>query len=260
MTVALFAPCYVDQFYPGAAVASLRLLEALGFEVAVPAGAVCCGQPMANSGFAQDGGRAGETYAEAFAPYETVVTPSGSCALHLRAHVPGAGARTQELSAFLHDTVGVERVRALGARWDARVGVHLGCHGLRGLGLATPTEAGPDADGPTGTVRHDKVGALLATVAGLEVVDLDRPDECCGFGGTFAVAEPAVSVKMGRGRLADHLGHGAQAVVTTDLSCAMHLEGLARRAGETLPFVHVAQALMTGVETNRQPAAGVLRP
>lgn len=253
MTVALFAPCYVDQFYPSAAVASLRLLEALGFEVVVPAGAACCGQPMANAGFEGAGRGTSAAYQRAFASYDAIVTPSGSCAVHLQAHVPGAGARTQELCAFLHDTVGVDRVRQLGAQWHATVGVHLGCHGLRMLGLATPTETGPDAEGPPGTVRRDKVSALLAGVGGLEMVALDRPDECCGFGGTFAVAEPAVSVKMGQGRLTDHLEHGAQAVVTTDMSCAMHLEGLARRAGARLPFVHVAQALMMGVEAGEPP-------
>ena len=147
MTVALFAPCYVDPFYPGAAVASLRLLEALGFDVAAPAGAVCCGQPMANAGLQGSGRAAGDAYERAFADYEVVVTPSGSCTAHLRAHVLGAGARTQELRALLHDTVGVERVRQLGARWDARAGVHLGCHGLRGLGLATPCHRDHDDAG-----------------------------------------------------------------------------------------------------------------
>ena len=255
MTVALFAPCYVDQLYPDVAIATFRLLEALGLDVAVPAGAVCCGQPMANAGFGTASGAAEASYAEAFADYDVIVTPSGSCAGHLHDHVAGAGQRTQELCRFLHDTVGLDRVAALGARWDARVGVHIGCHALRGLGLATPTEAGPDAGGATGTLRDSLVHALLGTVEGLDIVDLARPDECCGFGGTFAVAEPAVSVKMGRDRLADHLVHGAEAVVSTDASCAMHLDGLARRAGHDLPFVHVAEALMRGVGVPSSPAA-----
>jgi L-lactate dehydrogenase complex protein LldE len=247
VTVALFAPCYVDQLYPGVAVATLRLLERLGLRVAVPDGAVCCGQPLANAGFGSASGPAEAAYQETFEPFDVVVTPSGSCAAHLRAHVPGAGGRTRELCEFLRDEVGVGAVAALGARWDARVGVHLGCHALRGLGLATPTEQGPTRGGPPGAVRDSAVHALLAAVEGLEVVDLARPDECCGFGGTFAVAEPDVSVKMGRDRLADHLAAGAEAVVSTDVSCAMHLEGIARRGGHALPFVHVAEALMMGV-------------
>ena len=249
MTVALFAPCYVDQLYPSVAIATLRLLERVGIDVVVPVGAVCCGQPMANAGFGAASADAEAAYRDTFGPFDHVVTPSGSCAAHLRAHVGGAGARTVELCEFLRDTVGLGRVAELGARWDARVGVHLGCHALRGLGLATPTEAGPDADGPTGTVRDDAVRQLLSTVEGLEVVDLARPDECCGFGGTFAVAEPAVSVAMGRARLNDHLAAGAEAIVSTDVSCAMHLEGLARRQGRALPFVHVAQALLMGTAT-----------
>lgn len=247
MKIALFAPCYVDQLYPRIAIASFRLLEALGYDVAVPSGAACCGQPVANAGYATRGAAAEAAFAETFAPFDVIVTPSGSCAAHLQSHVPGAGARTQELCQFVHDEVGVDRVAVLGARWEARIGVHLGCHALRGLGLATPTEHGPTDAGPTGTLRDDAVRALLSTIDGLEVVDLARPDECCGFGGTFAVAEPAVSVKMGRDRLRDHLGHGAEAIVTTDVSCAMHLEGIARRAGQPIPFVHVAEALMTGV-------------
>lgn len=250
MTVALFAPCYVDQLYPGVAIATFRLLEALGIEVVVPTGAACCGQPTANAGFGRASAAAEEAFAEAFAAYEVIVTPSGSCAGHLRDHVAGAGQRTQELCQFLVGSVGLARVAALGARWDARVGVHVGCHALRGLGLATPTEAGPDADGPAGMLRGSAVHALLETVAGLEVVPLARPDECCGFGGTFAVAEPAVSVKMGRDRLADHIAHGAEAIVSTDVSCVMHLQGLARRAGHALPFVHVAEALIRGVPSS----------
>ena len=254
MTVALFAPCFVDQFYPRAAVATLELLEALGFRVAVPDGAACCGQPTANAGFATASASAEAAFERTFGPFDAVVTPSGSCAAHLRAHVGGAGARTREVSEFLRDEVGPDRLRALGARWDARVGVHVGCHALRGLGLATPTEAGPTAAGPTGTLRDDAVRDLLGAVEGLDVVDLARPDECCGFGGTFAVAEPAVSVAMGQARLADHVGAGAQAVITTDLSCAMHLGALARRGGRALPFVHLAEALLRGVP-GRQPAA-----
>lgn len=247
MTVALFAPCYVDQLYPEVAISTFRLLEALGLDVVVPMGAVCCGQPMANAGFGLASSKAERAFEETFDSYDVIVTPSGSCAVHLNLHVDGAGPRTRELCQFLHDEIGLDRIAALGARWDARVGVHIGCHALRGLELATSTECGPDDAGPPGTLRHDLVRALLSTVRQLEVIELARPDECCGFGGTFAVAEPAVSVKMGTDRLADHLSSGAEAVVSTDVSCAMHLSGLATRGRHRLPFVHVAEALLRGV-------------
>ena len=246
MTVALFVPCFVDQFAPRVGIAALRLLERLGARVVVPAEAACCGQPASNAGYAGSARRLETRYAEAFAAYDVIVTPSGSCAAHAQAHGGAAGTRTHELCQFVHDRFGVAAVAALAPRLDARVGVHLGCHGLRRLGLATPTEAGPDLDGPTGTVRRDVVRALLAAVGGLGVVDLDRPDECCGFGGTFAVAEPDVSAKMGRDRLADAERHGAQALVSTDPSCLLHLGGLARRRGAGLPTFHVAEVLLAG--------------
>jgi L-lactate dehydrogenase complex protein LldE len=154
--------------------------------------------------------------------------------------------RTTELCAFLHDEVGVAAVAALGAARPQRVGVHVGCHGLRALGLATPSEI-------RATPRHDTVRALLSTVRGLTVVDLARPDECCGFGGTFAVAEPEVSARMGRDRLHDYAAHGADAIVSTDVSCLMHLGGLARRDGARIPMLHVAEVLAGESSSGRTP-------
>jgi L-lactate dehydrogenase complex protein LldE len=248
MTVALFVPCYIDQLYPQVAIAALGVLERLGVQVAVPHGAVCCGQPAANAGFARDGAPVLRRFVDTFAAYEHVVVLSGSCAMHVRAHASEAGdhgaswaaaaqvaRRTTEFCAFLHDVVGVEAVAALGAACAQRVGLHIGCHGLRGLGLARPTEI----QAPP----FNKVRALLETVRGLELVQLARPDECCGFGGTFAVAEPAISTKMARDRLRDYTASRAEAIVSTDMSCLMHLGGLARREGITLPMLHVAEVL-----------------
>ena len=245
MTVALFVPCFVDQFYPGAAVAALTVLERSGVAVAVPDRAACCGQPAANAGYARDGEAALTRFVETFAGCERVVVLSGSCAVHVRAHAGELGAagrrvaeRTTEFCAFLHDDVGLGAVRALGAEFPRRVALHIGCHALRGLGLARPTELQ--------VPPFDKVRALLGAVRGLTIADLARPDECCGFGGTFAVAQPAIAAKMGRDRLRDYRTGGAEAVVSTDLSCVMHLSGLTARAGHTLPMLHVAQVLAAG--------------
>jgi L-lactate dehydrogenase complex protein LldE len=229
------------------AIAALTVLERLGMSVAVPYGAACCGQPMANAGFARSGTPTLERFVETFAPYERIVVLSGSCAVHVRAHAgevaissgPGVAARTTEFCAFLHDEVGLEAVAMLGSTFNHRVGMHIGCHGLRNLGLAKPSEI----QAPP----FNKVRALLGTVRGLEVRELERPDECCGFGGTFAVAEPAVSAKMGRDRLRDYRRSGVDAVVSTDVSCLMHLGGLARREGDTLPMLHVAEVLASGM-------------
>ncbi|MBW8771509.1 MAG: (Fe-S)-binding protein [Gemmatimonadetes bacterium] len=248
-SVALFVPCYVDQFFPHVAIAALTVLERLGIQVDVPEGAACCGQPAANAGFAREGHSTIARFVDVYAPYERIIVLSGSCAVHVKQHAgevaahgghadtAGAGVaeRTTEFCSYLHDELGVDWIAGLGATYDGRVAVHIGCHALRGLGLAKPSEL---------QVRpFDKVRALLGAVRGLEIVDLARPDECCGFGGTFAVAEPAVSTKMGRDRLRDVATHGAQALVSTDMSCVMHLDGLARRERMGLPMYHVAEVL-----------------
>lgn len=232
MKVALFVPCYVDQFYPGAAIATLELLERHGCTVEAPAGAVCCGQPMANSGFESESHAAMDGFVRTFAGYEAVVVPSGSCTLHVKEHGPPDTPPVYELCQFLTDVLGVESVDA---SFPHRVGVHEACHGLRGLRLGHASEL---AGKPGSMVRR-----LLSTVTGIELVELDRRDECCGFGGTFAVAEEAVSVRMGQDRVADHVRNGAEVIVSADMSCLMHMQGLITRQGLSLRVMHVAEIL-----------------
>ena len=240
MTVALFVPCYIDQFYPRVARAALTLLERLGCRVEVPPDQTCCGQPLANTGFAREARPVMAHFVRVFAPYDYIVAPSGSCVFHVRHHLEAddAGAvrhvqqRTYELCQFLREVLQVERIPA---RFPHRVAVHDSCHGLRGLGLGRPSERMVPA--------YSVVRDLLRQVDGLELVEPSRPDECCGFGGTFAVEEEAVSVRMGRDRLDDFLQAGAEVVVSTDMSCLMHLEGLARRERLPLRFLHVAEIL-----------------
>jgi L-lactate dehydrogenase complex protein LldE len=241
MNVALFVPCYIDQFYPRVAVATMRLLERLGCTVRYPKEQTCCGQPMANAGFEDAARPAARHFAETFAGCDYVVAPSGSCVLHVREHLGLAGdtaavrhlrERTFELCRFLDRFLDLDR---LDVSFPHRVGYHAACHGLRGLRLGRAGERmAPDAD----VVRD-----LLGRVAGLTLVALDRADECCGFGGAFAVTEEAVSVRMGRDRLRDHLTHGAEVITATDMSCLMHLEGLARRQGAPVRFLHIAEIL-----------------
>ena len=249
MKIALFVPCYIDQFYPQVAIAALTVLERLGVSVDVPEGAACCGQPSANAGYARKGHSTLERFVDAYSDYEKIVVLSGSCAVHVRLHagemtaIEGQAAtvgvrvarRTTEFCAFLHDDVGVAALAKLDAQFNAKVAVHIGCHGLRGLGLAKPSELRIDP--------FDKVRAILGAVKGLEIAELSRPDECCGFGGTFAVGEPDVSTKMGRDRLRDYRAHDATAVLSPDMSCLMHLQGLARREKLGVPMYHVAEVL-----------------
>jgi len=242
MRVALFVPCYVDQLWPRVGLATVSVLERLGVEVVFPDEQTCCGQPLANAGFADAAAPLARRFLEIFSGFDAVVCPSGSCTSMVRNHYdpflagrPGFEALkrgTYELCEFLVDVLGV---KALAGRFPHRVGLHQSCHGLRELGLGTPSELL--------LPRSNKVGGLLSTLSGIELVPLARADECCGFGGTFAVAEEAVSCLMGKDRLADHARAGAEVVTGTDVSCLMHLDGLARREQVPLRFLHVAELL-----------------
>jgi L-lactate dehydrogenase complex protein LldE len=243
LKVALFIPCYVDQLYPQVGLATADLLERLGVEVVYPEEQTCCGQPLANAGFGEDAAALARRFLRIFDGLDHVVCPSGSCTSMVRTHypalVPGEPAlarvlpRTFELCEFLHDVLGLSR---LDGRFPHRVLVHQSCHGLRELGLGVPSERqAPRAPG--------RVEQLLSGLAGLELVSPVRRDECCGFGGSFAVVEEAVSCLMGRDRLAEQLAAGAEIVTATDVSCLMHLEALARRHGSPLRFRHVAEIL-----------------
>ncbi|MDB5060925.1 MAG: Fe-S oxidoreductase [Mucilaginibacter sp.] len=241
MRVGLFVPCYVDQFYPNAAIATLQLLEKLGVDVSYPKNQTCCGQPMANSGFAHLTGDCDRLFIENFHGFDYVVAPSGSCVLHIKEHLHSdehqvdalaIREKVYELSAFLTDILKVE---SLPARFPFKVGVHQSCHGQRGLYLSQMSEL--VAPG------FSKPGKLLNMVEGIDIIPLDRPDECCGFGGTFCVAEEAVSVKMGKDRVEDHLEHGAEYITGVDMSCLMHMEGLLKRRGSKVKVIHLAEIL-----------------
>lgn len=242
MTVGLFIPCYVNQFYPKAAIATLTLLEKLGIEVVYPLNQTCCGQPMANSGFQHLSAGCDALFIKNFSGrLDYIVAPSGSCVLHIKEHLHSEAnpaeaehirGRIYELVEFLTDIVKVEK---LNARFPHRVGIHHSCHGLRGLHLSQMTELNAPA--------YSKPLRLLDMVEGLEVVELDRPDECCGFGGTFCVSEEAVSVKMGKDRVADHERNGAEYITSSDLSCLMHMEGLLNRNKSAVKVIHIAEIL-----------------
>ncbi|MCC9168760.1 (Fe-S)-binding protein [Pontibacter harenae] len=241
MTVGLFIPCYVDQFYPNAAIATLELLEKLGVRVVYPPRQTCCGQPMANSGFEHLTKESNDLFIKNFKEFDYIVAPSGSCVLHMKEHLhsdryPAEAKAIQgkvyELIEFLTDVLQVENLQA---RFPHKVGLHQSCHGQRGLKLASMTELVAPA--------FSKPEQLLRMVEGLELVELTRKDECCGFGGTFCVAEEAVSVKMGKDRVADHLQHEAAYITGADMSCLMHMEGILRRQKSNVKVLHIAEIL-----------------
>lgn len=244
MKVGLFIPCYIDQFYPETAVATLQLLKKLGVGVHFPLNQTCCGQPMANSGFEHLTTGCSNLFKKNFDGFDYIVAPSGSCVLHVREHLHlnddtplGANAerKVYELTEFLTDVLKVE---SLPGRFPHKVGVHQSCHGQRGLKLSQMSEL--VAPG------FSKPGHLLNMVSGIEVIPLSRADECCGFGGTFCVTEEAVSVKMGKDRVADHLAHGAEYITGVDMSCLMHLEGILKRQNSKVKVIHIAEILNAG--------------
>jgi L-lactate dehydrogenase complex protein LldE len=248
--VGLFIPCYIDQLYPQVGMATVRLLEHFGVAVEFPEAQTCCGQPMANAGCTADAQPLAHRFVEIFAPYEYVVAPSGSCVAMVREHYheyfPHGGldeqkfervrAKTFELTEFLVDVLGVTTIEGA---YPHRVGVHQSCHGLRELRLARSSET----IGPS----YNKARQLLESLAGITLVELSRPDECCGFGGTFAVSEEAVSCMMGRDRIHDHQQAGAEVIAAGDMSCLMHLDGLIRRDLQPLRVLHIAELLVEAI-------------
>jgi L-lactate dehydrogenase complex protein LldE len=241
MKVALFVPCYVDQFYPGVAIASLQLLKKFGFRAEVPMNQTCCGQPMANSGFEHLCHDSNENFIRNFEGYDYIVSPSGSCVLHVKDHLHSearAGVadeirtRVFELTEFMTDIVKAEKLEAT---FPFKVGLHESCHGQRGLHLSQMSElVAPPFSKPV---------TLLRMVREMELISLARKDECCGFGGTFSVFEEAVSVKMGQDRIDDHLQQKVDYITGTDMSCLMHLEGILRRQKSGIRVIHVAEIL-----------------
>lgn len=242
MKVGLFIPCYVDAFFPEVGIATLELLERVGCDVDYPLDQTCCGQPMANAGCEADARATEALFVRNFADYDHIVTPSGSCCHHVRDHltaieqtsqVVAVRRNTYELVEFLHDVLQVRDFPW--ASFPHKVGLHIGCSTLRGLREAKSSEI---AEAP-----FSKPRALLSAVAGIEFVSPSRPDECCGFGGTFSVFEEPVSAKMGQDKVTDHRNAGADYIVSPDMSCVMHQRGCAERLGLGLKFIHIAQVL-----------------
>lgn len=241
MKVGLFIPCYIDQFYPGVAIATYQLLKKLGCEVGYPMDQTCCGQPMANSGFSNLAKGCDINFVKNFSGFDYIVAPSGSCVLHIREHLK-EGASPPELEKIRHSVyelteflIDILKVSTLEASFPHRVGMHVSCHGQRGLHLSSMSElVAPE---------FSKAEQLLSMVDGLKLLKPGRVDECCGFGGTFCVFEEAVSVKMGKDRIKDHLFNDVEFITGGDTSCLMHLEGILKRQGSNVKAIHLAEIL-----------------
>jgi L-lactate dehydrogenase complex protein LldE len=243
--VALFVTCLVDLYRPTVGFAAIRLLEQAGCQVEVPRAQTCCGQPAYNSGDRATTAELARGILDAFGGYDYVVVPSGSCGGMLRTHMPhlfdddpnlraraeSLAARTYELVSFLHDVRGVT---SLPARWaGGPVTYHDSCAGLRELGI------------------HDQPRALLAGV-GATVVEMEDPDVCCGFGGTFCVKYPDISVRMVSDKTRDIVATGAGTLLAGDMGCLLNMAGRLQREGHAVRVRHVAEVL-AGMEGDAAP-------
>lgn len=244
MKIGLFIPCFVNELYPNSAVSTLKLLKKLSMNVEYPTDQTCCGQPMANSGCSKDMKNLAFRFVEIFKKYDYIVAPTGSCVTMVKDHYKAFfdednsdynKVRTSiyEVCEFLHDIIKVEKLEA---SFPYKVGLHNSCHGHRGLGLGTASEINAPA--------LNKLKNLLNLVEDIQIVDLKRDDECCGFGGTFCVTEEDISIAMGKSRVQDHLDSKAEIITGADMSCLMHMEGIINRDKKPLKVMHITQILL----------------
>ena len=246
MKVGLFIPCYVDALYPHVGIATYKLLKQLGVEVEYPQKQTCCGQPMGNAGFQQKAEKLVEDYDKLFAEYDYVVAPSASCAAYVRFFHPGivnhecrTAQKTMDVVEFIHDVI---KPKALPwAKFHHKLSLHKSCHGVRELGLSSPSERN--------IPRFNKIKDLLQMVEGIDIREPERVDECCGFGGMFSIEEPDVSARMGHDKIARHVATGAEYITGPDSSCLMHMQGLLKKdkQQDKIKFIHVVEILANGL-------------
>ena len=236
-TVALFVTCLTDQFQPRVGVAVVKVLEKLGWRVVFPEEQTCCGQPFFNNGFCEDATRLARRFVEIFEPYEQIVTPSGSCGAMVRQHFPEAlagdaqwverarciGQRTFEFLEFLEKVAGFDPA-PLSLREPTPLTYHYTCH-LRSLGIT---------NGPV---------EFLQRIGNVKFVPLGKADQCCGFGGSFALKLPHISGAMVEDKVANIRETGATVTICNDAGCAMNIAGMCHRAGVRTRVAHVAEII-----------------
>lgn len=244
--VALLVTCLVDLFRPSVGFAAVKLLEQAGCRVEVPEAQTCCGQPAFNSGDRETAAALARALVEALEPYDYVVVPSGSCGGMVRVHYPellgddpewaerarAVAGRCHELVSFLVD---VMKVESLPVALEGRVTYHDSCAGLRELKV------------------KEQPRRLLASIEGLELVEMDDSEVCCGFGGTFCVKYPEISTRMVDDKAAAIGRSGASMVLAGDLGCLMNMAGRLKRLDSQVEVRHVAEVLAGELDT---PAIG----
>jgi L-lactate dehydrogenase complex protein LldE len=238
MNVQLFIPCFVDQLYPEIGMHTARLLEMAGCTVSYNANQTCCGQPAYNAGFLQDARKVSEKFIADFAGTDYIVAPSGSCVGYVRGSFEEMFNNTSchndarqitkriyDLSEFLIDVL---KRDDFGATLNGVATYHDACGALRECGI----KAGPRQ--------------LLSKVKGLELREMKECETCCGFGGTFAVKYEPISIGMAQTKVNSALETGAEYMISTDISCLMHMDAYIRKAGIPLRVMHLAEVLGSG--------------
>lgn len=232
--VGLFIPCFIDQFYPSIGISMVKLLRNAGVLIEYPSEQTCCGQPAFNSGYWEEARPVAEHFGKVFEPFPLIITPSSACAAMCRVFfeelLPGSqaaevGKRVFEFSEFF---VNILKITETGASCPKKTALHIGCHGRREIGMIDPAMT------------------LLKGIRDLEYVEIPNIEECCGFGGTFSVKSPGISLAMGRKKVDNILKSGAELVATTDISCAMHFSGIMQHdpSIREIPVVHLAELLV----------------
>ena len=236
MKIGLFIPCYINQYYPNVGIATYKLLTSLGYEVEYPTAQTCCGQPLGNAGYERYTMDAQRHFNKTFERFEFVVSPSASCVFFVKEHREILQHRKQEILELSEFLVKERLLEKINASFHKKVGVLQSCHGLRGLQLGRPSEIMER--------RSSTIIEILKKVKEIKLIELDRPDDCCGFGGTFSMKEADLSVKMGVDRLGDFMNSGAEVVTGTDMSCLMHLEGIINKRKLPLEVKHFSEIIM----------------
>lgn len=246
MKVGLFIPCYINAVYPNVGVASYKLLKSLGVDVDYPLDQTCCGQPMANAGFENEAKELAYNFDEKFKDYDYIVGPSASCVVFVRDHYGkllekkqhrcASEGKIYDICEFIHDVI---KPTELKARFPHKVSIHNSCHGVRLMKLSSASELN--------IPYYNKLRDLLSLVKDIEIAEPERVDECCGFGGMFAVEEDAVSAEMGRSKVKRHMATGAEYITGADSSCLMHQEGIIKREKYPIKTIHIVEILSAGL-------------
>jgi L-lactate dehydrogenase complex protein LldE len=238
MKVQLFIPCFVDQLYPEIAVNTMKILEKVGCTVSYNPNQTCCGQPAYNAGYIAEAKAVSEKFLHDFSSNDIIVSPSGSCIGFIRgsfeelfdnssSHNSARTIRKRsfELSEFLVEVI---KVKNLGASFKAIATYHDACGALRECGIKQAPRT------------------LLQQVKGLELREMKECETCCGFGGTFAVKYEPISIGMAKTKVNSALEQGATHIISTDISCLMHLDSYVKHENVNIKMAHISEVLASG--------------